>query len=123
MDVSRLTQGSDFLAVVTVMNPSLLRYKDMALTQIFPSGWEIRNTRLFDFKSSQEISVPNYQDFRDDRVLTYFDLSRGQSKTFVIPLNASYLGRFYLPGVYCEAMYDNSINAVQEGKWIEVVIP
>ncbi len=123
VDVSRLTQGSDFMAVVTVTNPSLLRYKDMALTQIFPSGWEIRNNRLFDFKSSQEVSVPNYQDFRDDRVLTYFDLARGQSKTFVIPLNASYVGRFYLPGIHCEAMYDNSVNAVLEGYWIEVINP
>ena len=123
VDVSRLTQGSDFMVVVTVTNPSLLRYKDMALTQIFPSGWEIRNNRLFDFKSSQEVSVPNYQDFRDDRVLTYFDLARGQSKAFIIPLNASYVGRFYLPGIYCEAMYDNTVNAILEGQWIEVVNP
>ena len=121
LDVSRISQGSDFLAMVTVFNPSPAYYKDMALTQIFPSGWEIRNTRLHDFQSPQEISVPDYQDFRDDRVLTYFTLSRGQSKTFVIPLNASYLGRFYLPGVVCEAMYDNSIYAVKAGKWIEVV--
>jgi len=121
LDVSRINQGSDFLAMVTVLNPSPAYYKDMALTQIFPSGWEIRNTRLHDFQSPQEISVPDYQDFRDDRVLTYFTLSGGQSKTFVIPLNASYLGRFYLPGVVCEAMYDNSIYAVKAGKWIEVV--
>jgi uncharacterized protein YfaS (alpha-2-macroglobulin family) len=121
LDVSRLNQGSDFLAQVTVHNSSPAYYKDMALTQIFPSGWEIRNTRLNDFQSPQEISVPIYQDIRDDRVLTYFDLSSGQSKTFVIPLNASYLGRFYLPGVASEAMYDNSIYATKEGKWIEVV--
>ena len=38
-------------------------------------------------------------------------------------LNAAYLGRFYLPTVYCEAMYDNEINASQAGKWVEVVSP
>jgi len=41
----------------------------------------------------------------------------------VILLNASYVGRFYLPSVYCEAMYDNEINARKGGKWVEVVIP
>ena len=123
LDISRLVQGSDFLVMVNIVNPSLLNYKDMAITQIFPSGWEIRNTRLHDFQSPQEISDPTYQDFRDDRVLTYFNVTSGQSKTFVIPLNASYLGKFYLPGVYCEAMYDNSINAIQEGRWIEIVTP
>lgn len=123
LDVSQLKQGSDFLAVLTVSNPSLLQYKDIAISQLFPSGWEIRNTRLHDFQSAYEISVPAYQDIRDDRVLTYFNLSSGQSKTFVIQLNASYMGKFYLPAVYCEAMYDNSINAIQEGKWIEIVAP
>ena len=123
VDITRLTQGSDFLAELTVTNPSLLHYKDMAITQLFPSGWEIRNMRLYDLQSSQEVNIPTYQDIRDDRVMTYFDLSRGQSKTFIVFLNATYLGRFYLPGVYCEAMYDNSINAVKEGKWIEVIMP
>jgi uncharacterized protein YfaS (alpha-2-macroglobulin family) len=120
LDVSRLNQGSDFLALVTVFNSSPVYYKDMALTQIFPSGWEIRNTRLHDFQSSHEISIPTYQDIRDDRVLTYFNLPSGQTKTFVFPLNATYLGRFYLPGVVCEAMYDNSIYAIKEGKWVEI---
>jgi uncharacterized protein YfaS (alpha-2-macroglobulin family) len=123
IDVTRLDQGFDFMAVVTVNNSSSFYYKDLAITQIFPSGWEIRNTRQHDFQSSYEISTPTYQDIRDDRVYTYFHLNSGQSKTFVIQLNASYLGRFYLPGVYCEAMYDNSINAIQAGRWIEVATP
>ena len=56
LDVSRLNQGSDFLARVTVYNPSPVNYKDMALTQIFPSGWEIRNTRLHDLQSPGELA-------------------------------------------------------------------
>jgi len=123
LDISRLSQGTDFHAVVTVLNSSYFNCKDLALTQIFPSGWEIRNIRLNDLPSSYEISQPTYQDIRDDRVFTYFDLPVGQSKTFVIQLNASYLGRFYLPGVNCNAMYDNSVYSVCEGKWVEVINP
>jgi alpha-2-macroglobulin len=123
LDVSKIEQGTDFLAVVTIYNPQSFYYKDMALSQIFPSGWEIHNTRLSDFESAYSMSEPTYQDIRDDRVYTYFDLGVRSSKTFVVQLNAAYLGKYYLPGVYCEAMYDNSISALAGGKWIEVIYP
>ena len=130
IDVTRLEQGTDFMAIVTITNTSATKeyYRDMALTQIFPSGWEIHNTRMDDFKSTHEINTPTYQDIRDDRVYTYFNIpgtvsSGNNPKSFVILLNASYLGKFYLPAVYCEAMYNNRINARKAGKWVEVVKP
>ena len=67
-----------------------------------------------------ENDQPQYQDIRDDRVYTYFDLQANKRKTFRVMLNASYAGRFYLPAIYCEAMYDNTINARKPGKWVEV---
>ena len=121
IDPENIIQGIDFLAHVTVSNPSgTENYRDMALTQIFPSGWEIHNTRMDDFTSIHQSSVPNYQDIRDDRVYTYFHLPRYERKTFVIQLNAAYVGRYYLPTVYCEAMYDERVNARRPGKWIKV---
>jgi hypothetical protein len=63
----------------------------------------------------------DYQDIRDDRVYTYFNLKRGEEKTFKVQLNASFLGRYYLPGIHVEAMYDASKNARSKGKWVEVV--
>ncbi|MBN1182859.1 MAG: hypothetical protein JXB49_11265 [Bacteroidales bacterium] len=122
IDVSRLEQGTEFRAEVTITNSAGMgTYKDMALNQIFPSGWEIRNTRLDDYKSPYQSDVPTYQDIRDDRVYTYFDINNNSSKTYVILLNAAYLGKFYMPTVFCEAMYDNRINARKPGKWVEVV--
>jgi uncharacterized protein YfaS (alpha-2-macroglobulin family) len=38
-----------------------------------------------------------------------------------VQLNASYLGRYFLPGTFAEAMYDNTISAGVNGKWVEVV--
>ncbi len=61
-----------------------------------------------------------YQDIRDDRIYTYFDLEPGETKTFKVLLNASYLGTFYLPLIKVEAMYDVSINANTAGRWIKV---
>ena len=95
----------------------------MALSQIFPSGWEIINTRLADYTTVHEKSRPDYLDIRDDRVYTHFGISGRKTNTYVVMLNAAYQGTFYLPAVSCEAMYDNSIYARTDGKWVEVVKP
>jgi uncharacterized protein YfaS (alpha-2-macroglobulin family) len=117
-----IQQGTDFIALVTINNPgSRGHYKEMALSQIFPSGWEIINTRLYEYSDSDETDNSKYRDIRDDRVYTYFDLSKGKSKTFRVMLNASYAGEFWLPPVNCEAMYDHTISASKGGKFVKVV--
>ena len=122
VDPASLPQGKNFIAEVTVTNPGLRgTYQQMALTQIFPSGWEIINSRMSEVaQTGTQASPYNYQDVRDDRVYTYFDLEPNHSKTFRIMLNSTYLGRFYLPAVYCSAMYDNTINARIPGRWVEI---
>ncbi len=124
VNVNKLQQGTDFMAIVTVVNPGTLgSQKDMALSQIFPSGWEIRNTRMEDVVSVHEKDIPDYRDIRDDRVYTYFGIGANRSKTFVVLLNAAYTGRFYLPATTCEAMYNNDVTARKPGRWVTVVKP
>lgn len=122
IDITKLKQGSDFVAKVTIKNPGLRgMYKQMALSQIFPSGWEILNTRLFNSEGQFKSSPSDYMDIRDDRVYHYFDIKQGETLTYYVQLNAAYLGRYFWPGVYCEAMYDNTISGGVSGKWVEVV--
>ena len=64
---------------------------------------------------------PRYQDIRDDRVYSYFNVGKNRKRTFRVLLNASYQGRFYLPSVQCEAMYDATIQSLIPGQWVEVV--
>jgi uncharacterized protein YfaS (alpha-2-macroglobulin family) len=118
IDPSSIEQGTDFVAEVSVRHPGKYgrRYEQMELHQIFPSGWEIINTRLLNLDSFTGSDAPEYQDIKDDRVYTYYNLNSGQTKTFRFLLNASYLGRFYLPTVYSQAMYDNTINARKHGQ-------
>lgn len=118
-----IAQGTDFIVEVTVHHPSsrAMDFDEMALTQVFPSGWEIMNTRLFNFDEFSNTSIPEYQDVRDDRVLTYFDIRRGNRQTYRIRLNAAYPGRYYLPAVTCSAMYDERIYARMPGQWVDVV--
>jgi len=120
MKVENITQGTDFKAIVTVSNPgSRGNLEQLALTQIFPSGWEILNSRITGGSESKDGAT--YKDIRDDRVLTYFDLNVGKSKRFEVNLNAAYQGKYYLPAVQAEAMYDKSIFASVRGKWVNVV--
>jgi len=122
VDVTKMEQATDFIAEVTVTHPGIRpRYDEVALTQIFPSGWEIINSRMDVSAVVANADEPEYQDIRDDRVYSYFDLYPNQKQTYRIKLNATYLGKYYLPAVNCEAMYDNTISARTAGKWVEVV--
>ncbi len=105
VDQKNLEQGSDFMMVVKVTNNTFTVIDNIALTQMVPSGWEIRNTRLFDAVTGIKESSYDYRDFRDDRLNTYFSLGRGESKTFLMIISAAYKGEFYQPSLWCEAMY------------------
>ena len=85
-----------------------------------PSGFEIVNTRYTEFGNATE-NVADYIDIRDDRANYYFGLKANETRTFKLLLNASYLGKYYLPGLQCEAMYDHDFLARTKGQWVEVV--
>ncbi len=120
LNVSKISQGTDFVAEVTLTNTTDNTLKNMALTEIFPSGWEIVNTRFTDFGDFAQNDV-THTDLRDDRANFYFDLKRKETKIFRVLLNASYLGKYYLPGIQAEAMYDNDYMVRTKGQWVEVV--
>lgn len=123
ISVEDIRQGTDFMSAVTLSNISgTSDYSNLALTHIIPSGWEIYNERMIvpeaSSSNSNEANTPEssadkytYKDIRDDRVLTYFDLRRGESKTFTVRLQATYAGNFILPAIQCEAMYDAAVQA------------
>lgn len=109
ISAEEIKQGTDFTAVVSISNISgTSDYTNLALTHIIPSGWEIYNERMATAGTAINYS---YQDIRDDRVLTYFNLYRGETKVFTIRLQAAYTGNFILPAVQCEAMYDTTVQA------------
>ncbi|TQV88393.1 alpha-2-macroglobulin family protein [Aliikangiella coralliicola] len=138
VDVTRLAQGEDIQIRVKIRNDTTRDFQNLALSQILPSGWEIHNKRFDSLQNDKpepsshryrgvskrqqnQTAGFDYQDIRDDRVFTYFDLKTNQSKTFNITVNAAYLGRFYLPSFKVEAMYDASKYAKSKGQWVEVV--
>lgn len=127
IDPSTIPQGTDFVAEVTVTHtgsyPYNIYYEEMALDQIFPSGWEILNARMDGLEFGTNSAKPVYQDYRDDRVYTFYNLPTSQKQTYRIRLNAAYRGRFYLPSIKTQAMYSNQVRAHQPGQWVEVLAP
>jgi uncharacterized protein YfaS (alpha-2-macroglobulin family) len=138
LDPAQVKQGTDLIAHVTVKNETTLRVDNIALTEIFPAGWEIHNDRLdgespsgqrdaeapkSPFEATREATKAqvDYTDIRDDRVLQYFGLKAGEQIQFTTRLNAAYRGRYYLPSVLVEAMYDATRSAHSRGQWTEVV--
>lgn len=120
LDPSSISQGTNFVAEVSLTNTKAAAIKNVALSEIFPSGWEIVNTRFTDFGEFAQNEV-TYTDLRDDRANFYFDMKGNETKTVRILLNASFLGTYYLPGIQAEAMYDNDYMVRTKGQWIEVV--
>lgn len=112
VSVNNVAQGTDFMSVVRISNPSTQTIRNLVVTQIVPAGWEILNTRFLNDRVSPNVAGVNYQDFRDDRVCSYIDeLPSGSSVEIKIDLYAAYAGTFLLPAVSCEAMYDSLIKA------------
>lgn len=119
LNVNDLSQGTNFVSEITITNTTADDIQNLALTQYIPSGWEIVNTRFTDFGDFKANNV-THTDIRDDRCNFFFDLKKNESKTFRLLLNASYLGRYYLPATQCQAMYDNNYLTRTSGQWVEV---
>jgi uncharacterized protein YfaS (alpha-2-macroglobulin family) len=118
VDPGKAPFGSDLIVEIAVRNTSGDQLSDTALTFRTPSGWELANLRI-GRSGDGDASAPalyDYQDTRDDRVMTYFGLKRGETKQFRFYVNKTYEGDFFLPAITAEAMYAPGILAVIPGK-------
>ena len=112
LDCRNIRQGTDFVADISVSNTSVTEdYENLALVFPVASGWEIFNERAVSGYGLAGGDPYSYKDVRDNKVIFYFDLQSGKTKTFRVRLRAAYEGEFVLPATECENMYDPSISA------------
>jgi len=123
LNYKEIKRGQDFIAHVIIRNQKSrgATIENLALTQIFPSGWEIQSGGLSNVSDAIKEDSYDYRDVRDDRVYTFFKL--GERKDFKILLTASYDGTYFLPPVKVEAMYDQEIQALTKAYKVNVVAP
>jgi len=107
-----LKLGEDMEISVRVRNTFSQSVEEAALIIPLPASWEIVNTRIGGSASSSNF---RYQDIRDDRVMTYFNLNRGEERVISFRVNKAYEGTFFRPAIHVYAMYDESIRALIPG--------
>jgi hypothetical protein len=140
IDPGKVAMGADFIVEATVRNRAGRDLDNLALTQLLPASWEIANYRVgtdlpkpkakakggdedeedtVDQKSQAALPLYDYQDVRDDRVLTYFSLGAKESKAFKLYVTKAYEGSFFLPAASVYAMYDEDrYQALVPGRWL-----
>ena len=124
VDPVDLPLASDVTVTVNVTNLRKSAVEGLVLSLLAPGSWELVNARAFAEEGAEEEGEESggdwdYVDFRDDRIYTYFDLRGGEKRAFTFNATVTYGGRFYLPPVSVEAMYDPTINARVPGKWLD----
>ena len=120
IDVESLPKSTDFFAYIKISNthPSE-SFSDLALTYRVPSGWEIYNENIFLEREKIEKDF-DYQEIRDDMVLTYFGIPKNRTKIIKLRLQASYAGEFNLPAITCESMSNPNAYARTAAKRVIV---
>ncbi|MBC7885153.1 MAG: hypothetical protein H7X99_06740 [Saprospiraceae bacterium] len=103
--------GDDIIISVKISNPSALEVSDLALNLKMPAGWELINPRLYETETSKNTGNYIYQDYKDDRVYTFFNLRAGGSETYSFKSKAAFTGDFYMPALSCEHMYKGTVYA------------
>jgi uncharacterized protein YfaS (alpha-2-macroglobulin family) len=113
-----IKQGSDFEMEVTILKTgSKNAYKDMALKQFIPAGWQVLSSSNDALAGAEAY---DYRDIRDDRIYTFFSLQNSKKQTFKLRLNATYAGKYYLPAFETEDMYHPEIKARSAARWVVV---
>lgn len=127
IDPASIRQGSSFWGHFRVQkSEAALSIEEVALEQVLPAGWEIENLRLSgdllpNWMRDYTLNREEYVDFRDDRVIWFFDLPhRTETLDFVVKLNAVTVGSFALAPATVEAMYNREFRARQAGGLVAV---
>lgn len=111
-DLTKLKQGD--VVIVDIKLESGLRRKNVVVADLLPAGLEVENPRLASSDTSDlsegDMISPQKIDIRDDRVLIFTDFSDREHYRYVA--RAVTPGRFKLPALSAESMYDPSIVSV-----------
>ncbi len=98
--------------------------ENIVISDLLPAGFEIENPRLsasteLQWKTKNPINV-QYMDIRDDRLLLFTDLPRDSKREFYYMLRVVSKGKYQLPVIGAEAMYDPEFHSYNGGGIIQI---
>jgi uncharacterized protein YfaS (alpha-2-macroglobulin family) len=109
-------EQGDLVVVRTKIRSLSGPVRNVVISMLLPSGLEVENPRLdttetLPWMVNANMS-PDYLDLRDDRVLMFIDIPKGnQWRTSYALLRAVAPGEFRMPPLQAEAMYNPAIRA------------
>jgi uncharacterized protein YfaS (alpha-2-macroglobulin family) len=97
---------------------------NVVITDLIPAGFEIENPRLnasteLNWKTNSPLDI-QYMDIRDDRLLLFTSLENNSSKEFLYMLRVVNQGRYNLPPIAAEAMYDQEFHSYNGAKSVKI---
>ncbi|GBD89044.1 hypothetical protein BMS3Abin03_02988 [bacterium BMS3Abin03] len=99
--------------------------ENIVITDMIPAGFEIENPRLnaaTDLQWKPKLPVViEYMDIRDDRLLLFTKLQRRTTREFYYLLRVVNQGKFELPVISAEAMYDREYHSFNGAGKIRVI--
>lgn len=123
LDMATVKQG-DLIVLRTAVKSLVGEVKNAVIQNLLPTGLEIENPRLSSTEAlpwmNDAGSEPEHVDLRDDRILVFTDLPKEGWIVHYSLLRAVTAGKFALPPVQAEAMYDP--ETVASGKAGELEI-
>ena len=113
---------------LVIRNKTGERIDNIALVDRFPAGWEIENPRLgrgttAEFIDTEQIWAADYMNIRDDRIEVFGALKPYETRKVYYASRAVLGGRFAIPPVEAEAMYDPRIWAREVGGFTNIKSP
>ncbi|WP_027180308.1 alpha-2-macroglobulin family protein [Maridesulfovibrio bastinii] len=124
LELSEVRQGQ-LIAMRTEVKTTANTIKNVVVQSLLPTGLEVENSKLAsreDLKWVENSKVKaDYVDLRDDRVLVFTSLPKGKTDTQVVLLRAVTAGKFVIPPVQAESMYDSRKNAGTDPGTITIV--
>jgi uncharacterized protein YfaS (alpha-2-macroglobulin family) len=112
VDLTKLKQGD--VAIVDITLKGGQNLKNVVIVDLLPAGLEIENPRLASSDTSdlsdKDMIDPQKIDIRDDRVLIFTNISGAAHYRYVA--RAVTAGKFKLPALSAECMYDPAIKSV-----------
>jgi uncharacterized protein YfaS (alpha-2-macroglobulin family) len=117
--------GQPFWVIYTVESLYRQRLENLALSSVFPTGWEIINFRMTGepfpgWIQRMGLSDGDFMDIRDDRINWFFGLPTSGKVVLGTKINPSFRGDYVLPPVTVEAMYSPEYYARIQGGRVKV---
>ena len=106
--VAKLKVGETATMTLRIRNTSPEDLNDIALLDLMPGAFELVADGLK--PGLNTLPGADYVDVREDRNVIYLRLRKGETRSFSYPVKPVTAGKFAIPPVFAESMYDKAIQ-------------